>query len=182
MPITPDTKDWTWVTDRRCPECGFDGSTVDARQVSGLVRENAAAWPKLLDVDPALARTRPSDARWSALEYACHVRDVFNLYDYRLRLMLTEDGPLFPNWDQDETAEAERYNEQELATVLTDVVAAGTRLADQFDTVGDSQWARTGTRSDGAHFTVDSFARYMVHDPIHHLHDVREGLDRLRRG
>ena len=22
--ITPDTKDWTWVLERTCPECGFD--------------------------------------------------------------------------------------------------------------------------------------------------------------
>jgi hypothetical protein len=31
---------------------------------------------------------------------------------------------------------------------------------------------RTGTRT---HFTVESFARYMIHDPIHHLHDVGGG-------
>ena len=24
MPITPDTKDWTWVMERPCPDCGFD--------------------------------------------------------------------------------------------------------------------------------------------------------------
>ena len=30
-------------------------------------------------------------------------------------------------------------------------------------------------RSDGASSTVDSFARYFVHDPIHHLDDVEEG-------
>jgi len=29
-----------------------------------------------------------------------------------------------------------------------------------------------GRRSDGAVFTVASFARYMVHDPVHHLYDV----------
>ena len=27
-PITPDTKDWTWVLERPCPECGFDPATV----------------------------------------------------------------------------------------------------------------------------------------------------------
>ena len=31
---------------------------------------------------------------------------------------------------------------------------------------------RTGLRSDGAHFTVDSFARYFLHDIEHHLWDV----------
>ena len=24
MSITPDTKDWTWVLERPCPECGFE--------------------------------------------------------------------------------------------------------------------------------------------------------------
>jgi hypothetical protein len=35
-----------------------------------------------------------------------------------------------------------------------------------------AQWERTGARSDGARFSVDSFARYLIHDPVHHLHDV----------
>ena len=34
------------------------------------------------------------------------------------------------------------------------------------------QWPRTGPRSDGARFTVETFARYFVHDPVHHLYDV----------
>ncbi|WP_458689292.1 hypothetical protein [Nocardia tengchongensis] len=24
MPIVPDAKDWTWVLERTCAECGFD--------------------------------------------------------------------------------------------------------------------------------------------------------------
>ena len=45
-------------------------------------------------------------------------------------------------------------------------------LADRFDLVEGDQWERTGVRSDGAEFTVASFAMYFIHDPIHHLHDV----------
>jgi hypothetical protein len=45
--------------------------------------------------------------------------------------------------------------------------------------VGGTDWSRTGARSDGARFTVDSFARYMIHDPVHHLHDVRIGFATL---
>ncbi|MBV8693173.1 MAG: DinB family protein, partial [Actinobacteria bacterium] len=30
-----------------------------------------------------------------------------------------------------------------------------------------------------ASFTIDTFARYFIHDPIHHLHDVRRGLGAL---
>ncbi len=28
MTIVPDTKDWTWVLERTCPQCGFDTRTV----------------------------------------------------------------------------------------------------------------------------------------------------------
>ena len=86
--------------------------------------------------------------------------------------MLTEDAPRYANWDQDATAVTERYGEQDPDLVAGELVAAAARLAERFDGVHGEQWTRTGTRSDGAHFTVESFARYMIHDPIHHLRDV----------
>jgi len=72
-----------------------------------MLRDIAAAWVAVLE-QPDNVRKRPSPRAWSPLEYACHVRDVFRLYDQRLQRMLLEDAPLFPNWDQDATAIAER--------------------------------------------------------------------------
>jgi len=170
MPIIPDTKNWTWVVERPCPECGFDASTFTAVDVPDMLRQNASAWPAVLA--GANVRTRPDDATWSPLEYAAHVRDVFRIYDYRLGLMLTEDDSVFPNWDQDETAVAERYNEQDPAVVSTELVEAAEAVANSFAAVRDDQGKRTGRRSDGASFTVESIAKYFVHDPIHHLWDT----------
>ena len=106
MTIVPDAKDWTWVLRRPCPECGLDTRGLDREDVSGMLRANAQAWPAVL-AGPGVGE-RPEPGTWSALEYACHVRDVFRRYDERLVLMLTEDGPLYPNWDQDATAVAGR--------------------------------------------------------------------------
>ena len=170
MPITPDTKNWTWVVERRCDECGFDGSTFAPTDVAQTVRTNAAAWPAVVRRDDV--RQRPDDSTWSPLEYTAHVRDVLRLYDYRLQLMLEEDDPLYPNWDQDETAVAERYNEQDPATVAGELVGAAATLADRFDALDEAQWQRPGRRSDGVSFTVATFAVYFVHDVVHHLHDV----------
>jgi hypothetical protein len=145
-------------------------------QIAGLIRDNASAWETILStagLEELRARPRPD--RWSTIEYAAHVRDVFRLYLYRLELMLTEDGPSFPNWDQDETAVAESYRSQDPALVNVELAAAAQALATRFDTVVGEQWTRTGHRSDGAAFTVASFARYLIHDPVHHLWDVGAG-------
>ncbi|HET9141273.1 DinB family protein [Actinophytocola sp.] len=190
--ITPDTKDWTWVLRRPCPECGYDASTVRAADVPALLRENAATWRPVLTAGPD-PRVRPAPQVWSPLEYACHVRDACRVFDERLRLMLTEDDPHYPNWDQDRAAVEDRYGEQDPATVATELLAAAEALATRFAGVTGDAWQRTGRRSDGAHFTapprdpgaagfprsghpflftVDTFARYFLHDPVHHRYDV----------
>ena len=170
--IRPDNKDWTWVLHRRCPECGFDARAFDVNGTAGALRENAEAWAGRLGGEDAALRRRPDPATWSVLEYACHVRDVFRVFDERLVRMLTEDNPAYANWDQDATAVESRYGEQRPTTVATELREAAGVLADRFEGVTGDQWARTGERSDGARFTVESLARYLVHDPVHHLHDV----------
>lgn len=170
MTIEPDTKDWTWVLDRPCPECGLEASSIPPELVPQLVRDNAAAWQHVLSREDV--RTRPRPDVWSPLEYACHVRDVLRLYDERLALMLEFDDPLYENWDQDATAIAERYDQQDPAVVGPELHDAAQAVADRFEALTAEQWQRTGRRSDGAAFTVVSFSRYFVHDVLHHLHDV----------
>ena len=158
------------MLERSCPECGFDTSSFPVAEIPGMIRANAAAWQRELGAPDAARRPRPD--KWSPLEYGCHVRDVFRLYDYRLGLMLAEDDPLFPNWDQDETAVSDRYGEQDPAEVARQLAADADAIAGRFAGVGGDQWSRTGRRSDGAAFTVETFGRYFVHDPVHHLYDV----------
>jgi hypothetical protein len=171
MTIVPDTKDWTWVLQRPCPECGLDSQSFARDAVAGMIRANAAAWTDAL-AQATRARHRPAPGKWSALEYGCHVRDVLLLFDRRLHMMLTQEAPQYPNWDQDATAVADRYGEQDPATVAAELGQAAGTIAARFETLSPGQWQRTGSRSDGAHFTVESFAKYFIHDPVHHLYDV----------
>ena len=136
-----------------------------------MLLDNAGLWRELL-AGPGDPRRRPQPDVWSPLEYACHVRDSCRIYSGRLALMLTQDNPAYPNWDQDATAVSDRYGEQDPEAVSDELVDAAHRLADGFAAVTGDQWQRTGNRSDGAHFTVESFGRYFIHDPVHHLYDV----------
>ena len=168
--VPGDAKDWTWVLERPCPECRFDAGALDVTQIPRLVRENAASWQDVL-VRPTV-RQRPRPDVWSPLEYGCHVRDVFGLFDQRLTLMLTEHDPQFANWDQDVTAVTERYGEQDPLAVAPELAVAADAIARSFASVGGDQWDRPGRRSDGARFTVRTFGQYFMHDPVHHLYDV----------
>ena len=170
MGIEPDTKDWTWVLRKACPECGFDASDYSPASIGEEVRSAAAAWSSELTRPDAAARTR--EDRWSVLEYGCHVRDVYRIFDVRLGLMLDEVDPLFPNWDQDATAASDRYDLQDPTVVSVELVEAAALLGGHFDGLTGDQWDRVGRRSDGSSFTVATLGTYMIHDPIHHLWDV----------
>jgi hypothetical protein len=168
--IEPDTKDWTWVLDASCPECGFDPAAVEVTELPRLIHENTRGWYGALDGPDTAARPDPST--WSPLEYACHVRDVHVLFGERVRLMLEEDDPLFANWDQDVTAVESRYDEQDPAEVSVALVEAAAETAALFAGVGTDQWARVGRRSNGSVFTVATLGTYYLHDVVHHLHDI----------
>jgi len=167
-----DDKDWTWVLDRPCPECGAGVGSLSIGEVAALNRRCVDGWVDVLARDPEWVASRPAPDVWSPLEYACHVRDVFALFAERLALMLQEDDPVFANWDPNVTAEAERYHEQNPAEVAAQLSEAGTRIADRFTQLSAQQLQRPGRRSDGASFSVETFARYEIHDPLHHLWDV----------
>lgn len=167
----PDGKDWTWVLDRPCPECGFDAGSIVAADFGRLTRENVAAL--LARIDAPDAAHRPTPQVWSPLEYACHVRDVCRVFGARLGLMRGSTDPLFANWDQDDTALAERYWEQDAATVRTELAEEAERFAADLDTIAEAELHRPGRRSNGSVFTVDTLARYFLHDLVHHVHDVR---------
>jgi hypothetical protein len=157
----PDNKDWTWVLDEQCPECGFDTRSPDRAALAGLTDVIGQRWAEVMTMASA-PTTRPAPTVWSPLEYACHVRDVFDLASVRVALMLAEDA----------TALEDDYAAQDPTTVTDQLVHQASRFAAVVAGVPDDAWSRTGLRGDGAAFTVESFVRYLLHDPVHHLTDV----------
>jgi hypothetical protein len=162
--ITPDTKDWTWVLETPCPDCGYDAGSVPPGTIGDRVRAALPRWQAVLQRRDAT--DRPAPDVWSPAEYACHVRDVFRIFDERLRLMLSVDDARFSNWDQDVTALEDRYAERSPAEIGPGLRAAGEQIAVDFDAVAGEQWDRVALRSDGARFTTASFGRYFLHEPM----------------
>lgn len=171
--VEPDTKDWTWVLHRRCDACGFDPHVVDARVLAERIRASAHGWDRLLAAP--VSRERPSPSVWSTAEYGAHVADVGRVMAGRLTRILTEDDPLFENWDQDAAAIDGGYADREGAEIARDLAVSVESLAEVYAGVPDEAWDRPGRRSNGSVFTAATLGVYALHDLEHHRVDV--GLD-----
>jgi hypothetical protein len=169
--IVPDDKDWTWVLDRPCDQCGLEAGVVPREQLGERFFVAAEEWVQILRSSPAV-EVRPGPGVWSPLEYGAHVRDLYVITGQRLELMLTSDDAVFADWDQDEAARAGRYGEQDPEQVAEDLETAAQRLVSTVAEIEARAWARGGTRSNGSVFTVETFLQYVLHDVVHHLWDV----------
>lgn len=179
----PDTKDWTWVLDETCPECGYAASSVDATEVSALMRTNAASFRAALGRGDIVHERPPvapgASPIWSALEYGAHVRDVYKVAAERITKMMKKKAPTFKDWDQNESAISDDYRNADVDKVRYDLAANAGKAADLLDKVRGDQWQRAGMRADGAGFTIATFAVYILHDVSHHLWDVERGYEAI---
>jgi hypothetical protein len=123
-------------------------------------------------------RAHPIAGVWSALEYACHVRDVLRVQRERVRLAQTEDRPELTPMGREERVERDRYNEQAPGTVADELTAAAEQLVADLDALDERGWLRTvlynwPTREER---TVEWIAVHTVHELVHHLRDVDDLL------
>lgn len=173
-----------WQTER-CPECGFEPQGVPAADLSGavaaLARRYQAPLTRLLPgEDSTVLRKRPSPEVWSALAYACHVRDVLAVFDERVRRMLSEDCPQLGWWDHEAAVEADAYDEQDPGEVAAAVAANVGIFSKTLADVPVGGWERTGVRREGELFTVVGAARFVLHEGNHHLLDIGRALRSAR--
>jgi hypothetical protein len=168
-----------------CAECGFvyddTDPTATPAAIADLGRRYRVPMTRGLkdeDLDTVL-RTRPDPQVWSALEYACHVRDALGLYRYRITTALKEDSPEVPAMGRDQVVVEQDYNGQDPAVVADALADAAATLADLLGTVDATAWDRAVVR-DGEPLTIDWMARNALHEGVHHLLDVGRTLRHVR--
>ena len=130
--------------------------------------------PDGLVPDDQALRTRPEPDVWSALEYACHVRDMLDVQRARVALALVEDSPIFTPMGRDERVERDGYNQQDPTVVAAEVVVAADRLADALEALDPVEWQRTGiyTWPTTESRSLAWVGRHTLHELRHHTADI----------
>ncbi len=168
----------------RCDECQFEYDALGPDALPGALRSLGNRFVMRIANERAdsvldlTIRTRPGPRIWSALEYCCHVRDVFLIQRERVYLALVEDRPSFARMYRDERATLDRYASREPNDVGRELKVAADMLAWAFQGLDEPQWQRrciynfpeTGER------TILWLGRHAVHEGEHHLRDVDAAL------
>lgn len=173
--IVPDQKNWTFVLDEVCSECGYDVRSISPRDVIEQLPDGVERYLQALARPQARLRTIPT--RWSDQEYVTHVAHMLVIMTERLDLMLSQEQPTFPNWDQDQAAEEGHYNSLAPQEVASQLRQAGAAYAEKLANIPESSYVRRGLRSNGSAFTVESLNQYAWHDFMHHLWDLESGTN-----
>jgi hypothetical protein len=119
--------------DGLCNECGFNYETGDLQgTVTTLVRQAAECSMALTKAaagrDSDVVRLRPEPEVWSAIEYACHVRDLLEVQRFRIAQCLAEDRPVYAPMDRTGRVKEQKYEDQDPMVVA----AALVKLAREF--------------------------------------------------
>jgi S-DNA-T family DNA segregation ATPase FtsK/SpoIIIE len=161
-----------------CEECGFVYDEERLRPLDQLLRAAGPRYRTILNADAGALRRRPAPETWSALEYACHVRDVLLMQRDRLYVALVEDTPSFKPMYREERVVLARYNEQDPAEVVEQIDVASELVAGAFSALDDAQLARRcqyGYPTPEVH-TLRWVGVHTLHECEHHALDVARCL------
>jgi hypothetical protein len=159
-----------------CAECSFCYETLAVAAIPARLRSLGPGFrDALADIDPAVASQRPGPTVWSALEYACHVRDVLLVQRDRAVLAQVEDNPSFARMYRDERVMLCRYDAHAVPDVLGQLDMAAELCATVFDGLDRTAWGRPLVYNWPAATGRDLawLGRHTVHEGDHHLMDVR---------
>jgi hypothetical protein len=161
--------------DFACDSCGFVFPDCDVSTVAARLPSIAADVRSLIDgVDRDRLTAKPDPEAWSAIEYLCHLRDLYEVSTIRLYRVRTEDRPQLEPMYNDLRAIRFRYADRDAVAVLNELDAGVAGCCDEIARVVD--WDRTMTRLPGEQRTARWLARAAVHEGAHHLRDLHAAL------
>ncbi len=146
---------------------------IDAIKRRHAVLARLSALPSRLALalkgfSPEALRRAPRAGKWSALEVACHLRDIDRLYAERVSKAAFSERPAFWMMDNARVAEALHYREADVAAVLKEHRRRREDLVALLRAVPHPVWQRTGLHPKRGELTIEALAAVIAdHDDSH---------------
>jgi hypothetical protein len=121
---------------------------------------------------PEALRRAPQPEKWSALEIACHLRDIDRLYTQRVSQTAFSERPSFWMMDNARVSEKLRYREADPASVLKEHRRRREDLVSLLRALPHAGWQRTGLHPKRGELTIEGLAEVIAGHDENHLAQI----------
>ena len=130
---------------------------------------------RLRDISEPELRRPEAPGKWSVLQVVQHLADSDMVMGYRIRMILTQDRPPLPGYDQDQWAGVLQYNEVPIAIALGQLRSLRAANLHLWTRLTRQQLERVGLHAERGPESVDHLLRLLgAHDLVH-----RRQIDRI---
>lgn len=147
------------------------------RILTRLAAVSARLATALRSFSPEALVRPPQPGKWSALEIACHLRDIERLYSERISKAAFSERPAFWMMDSARVAEKLKYREANPAAVLKEHRRRREDLVSLLRALPHAAWQRTGLHPKRGELTIESLAEVIADHDENHLAQI-EALPR----
>ena len=158
------------------------GQIAAIRRRFQILSRLAAAPPRLSKLlrsfSPEAVRRSPRPGKWSAIEIACHLRDIDRIYAERVTKVAFSDRPSFWMMDNARVAEKLRYRDADPTAVLKEHRRRREDLLTLLRALPQSGWQRTGLHPKRGELTLENLASVIAEHDENHLKQI-EALPRV---
>lgn len=143
-----------------------------------LARTPSELEARLAGLDEAVLSRRPRPGAWSVKQVLGHLGDTEWVYGYRMRLMLSHDGPEIAGYDQDVMVAGLAHKERPVSMLMEELRRLRGLNLDLYRRTRGPAWARVGRHSERGEESVELSIKLLAGHDLRHL----DQIDRLVAG
>jgi hypothetical protein len=132
--------------------------------------------PLIREVPSEILKRRPSPAKWSAHEHACHLATSDALFLERLDLILSTPAPYIRSAAPSPEEEAGSYLDLDLDERLESYVSERAALVERLKKLSPDEWQKTAEHEAFDHYSVFIMFRHLLNHEMLHAYRIEELL------
>lgn len=132
--------------------------------------------PMIREVPPQILKRRPSPAKWSAYEHACHLSQSDSLFRERLDLILSTPAPYIKSVEPTPEEEEGSMLEIDLDAQLVTYVRERASLVERLKKLSADEWQKTAEHEAFDHYSVWIMFRHVLNHEMLHAYRIEELL------
>lgn len=132
--------------------------------------------PLIREVPRQILKRRPSPAKWSAYEHACHLSQSDAPFLARLDLILSEPDPYIKTIENSPEDEAGALLEVDLDESLERYERERTALVERLKKLSPHEWQKTAVHEAFDHYSVFIMFRHLLNHEMLHAYRIEELL------